>query len=262
MQVIIISTLVLTVLGLACGVILALGARFFQVQEDPRIGAVTELLPGANCGACGFAGCAGYAAALVKDGAAPTRCPSCTSEASARIAALLGATPAAAAVRQAALVLCGGRNAKARKRFAYNGIADCAAAAATAGGDKACTYGCLGYGTCARVCPSNAISVEDGLARVHPDRCIACRRCVAACPRRIIRMVPVDRHIHVLCSSKDPGAAVRKVCGVGCIGCRICTKLSDGAIEMDGALAVVNYDKPLDNEAVVEKCPGKCIVKV
>lgn len=262
MQLMILAIIAVTAIGLVCGIALALGARFFSVQEDPRIGQVTDLLPGANCGGCGFAGCAGYAAALVGGRAEANRCPSCNPESLVRIAAVLGIAPVQALERQAAIVLCGGGNTQARKRFAYDGVVDCAAAAAVGGGDKACGYGCLGYGSCVRVCPVNAIAVNDGVAVVHANLCIACGRCVKACPRGIIRMVPVNRHIHVFCSSKDTGAVVRKVCSVGCIGCRICTKLSDGAIVMDGALAVVNYDRPLDNDAVVEKCPGKCIRKV
>ena len=262
MNLILLSILSITAIGLVCGIALALAARFFSVQEDPRIEAVTDLLPGANCGACGFAGCAGYAAAIVKDGTPANRCPSSSSEAAIRIAAVLGIEPVSASARKVALVLCGGTNTKAPKRFIYDGLIDCAAAAAVGGGDKACTAGCLGYGSCVRVCPSDAIEVIDGLAHVHPDKCISCGKCVVACPRGIIHMVPDNRQIHVLCSSKAPGAAVRKVCSIGCIGCRICTKLSDGAITMDGALAVVNYDMPLDNEVVVEKCPAHCIVKV
>ncbi len=261
MNLITISIITIGAIGLVCGIALALGARFFQVDEDPRIATVTEMLPGANCGACGFAGCAGYAARLVEDLAAPTLCSPISSENAAKIAAFLGATAPAATVRQVARVLCGGNDAKAKKSFHYSGITDCAAAAAVAGGDKACSYGCLGYGSCARVCPANAISIINGLAVVDPALCIGCRRCVEACPRHLIKMVPEEHQIHVLCSSQDPGAKVRKICSVGCIGCRICTKLADGAITMEGTLAVVNYDLPLTNEAVVEKCPAKTIVK-
>ena len=262
MNLITISIITIGAIGLVCGIALALGARFFQVDEDPRIATVTEMLPGANCGACGFAGCAGYASAIVAGQAPPNRCPSCSSAALAQIAAALGVAPIEAGAREVALVLCRGDNEQARKRFIYDGITDCAAAAAVGGGDKACRYGCLGYGTCVRVCPAGAIEVVAGVARVHPELCISCRKCVAACPRGIIRMVPENRRIHVFCSSKDPGAEVRKVCKVGCIGCRICTRLAEGAITMDGALAVVNYERPLDNEEVVAKCPGKCILKV
>jgi Na+-translocating ferredoxin:NAD+ oxidoreductase subunit B len=243
-------------------VALALGARYLRTRENFLVETVTQLLPGANCGACGFAGCAGYASAIVAGKAPPNRCPSCAAESLAKISAALGIAPIEASERKVAIVLCRGDNDQANKRFTYDGITDCAAAAAVGGGDKACRYGCLGYGTCVRVCPAHAIEVVNGVARVHPDLCISCGQCVAACPRGIIRMVPQSRRIHVFCSSKDPGAEVRKVCKVGCIGCRICTRLAAGAITMDGTLAVVNDDLPLENEEVVAKCPGKCILKV
>ncbi len=256
------SILWVSLIGLVCGLALALASRYFGVKEDPRIGKLADLLPGANCGGCGYAGCTAYAAAMVAGEAPANLCAPGGSELTCKLCEVLGVEAGEPAVRKVALVLCGGDNTKARKRFAYNGIVDCAAAAATAGGDKACEFGCLGYGSCARVCPVDAIEIVDGLARVHPEICIGCGKCVAACPRNLIKLVPENRHIHVLCSSRAPGAAVRKVCSVGCIGCRICTKFADGAIAMDGTLAVVNYDLPLENDVVVEKCPGKCIRKV
>ena len=248
-------------IGAFCGAALALAAYYLSVPEDPRIEQVTAELPGVNCGGCGFAGCADYAKAMVTGGAEADRCPVCTAAAVMKIAALLGKN-AAPTGRKVALVRCGGCVGEAPRRFAYNGITDCAAAAATAGGDKACAYGCLGYGSCARVCPVNAITISDGLARVDPDVCITCGKCVAACPRNLILLVPEAAKIHILCSSKDKGPVVKKVCGVGCIGCTLCVKLADGAISMDGFLAKIDYTKPPTNEALVDKCPGHCIRKV
>jgi ferredoxin len=160
-----------------------------------------------------------------------------------------------------AQVLCCGGHTAARRRFVYNGIADCAAVAAIAGGDKGCTYGCLGYGSCARICPVHAIGVVDGLAQVNRTLCVACGRCVTVCPRRIIKLTPAAREIHVRCSNRDKGPAVKAVCATGCIACRICTKLADGAIAMDGFLAVVDYSKPLVSDDVVARCPTHCIRK-
>jgi len=249
-------------MGLACGGALALAARFLSVREDPRVERAAELLPGANCGGCGYAGCADYAKAIVLEGAAINLCAPGGGEVIGKIAQLMG-VEAAAAERKVALVLCGGDSGNAPRRFAYNGVADCRAAHAVDGGDKQCRYGCLGYGSCARVCPVGAIEITaGGLAVVHPGVCIGCGACVKACPRSLIRMVPVSRTIHVLCSSRDKGPIVKQACKVGCIGCTLCAKLADnGAIAMDGFLAVVDYDKELTNEAVVEKCPGKCIVQ-
>jgi electron transport complex protein RnfB len=254
------STLCIGGIGLASAAALAVAEKFFSVQEDPRVGKVAELLPGVNCGGCGYAGCADYARAIVLHGAPCTLCAPGGATCAHAVAAFLG-MEAVALEKRVALVLCCGDDSEATRRAAYNGITDCAAAQATAGGDKGCTYGCLGYGSCARICPVDAISIQNGLAKVDKAACIACGKCVAACPRKIIKLVPAAAEIHVLCSSKDKGPAVKKVCGTGCIGCRMCTKFADGAINMDGFLAVVDYTKPLTNEETIAKCPVKCIRK-
>lgn len=260
MDTIITSTLCIGGIGLVSATALAVAEKFFSVQEDPRIAKVTDMLPGANCGGCGYAGCAAYAKSIIMDDVACNLCAPGGSACSTAIASFLGRV-AASVEKRTAIVLCCGDNTHAIRRATYNGITDCAAAQATAGGDKGCTYGCLGYGSCARVCPVQAITVINGIAKVDKLRCIACGKCVDICPRKIIKLVPASAEIHVLCSSKDKGPAVKKVCSTGCIGCRICTKLADGAISMDGFLAVVDYSKPLTNEEVISKCPGHCIQK-
>ena len=240
---------------------LAVADKYLSVPEDPRIGKVTGLLSGANCGGCGYAGCADYARAIVLQDAELNLCTPGGSACANAIAAFLGKA-AEALEKRTALVLCCGDNAETVRRAAYNGINDCAAAQATAGGDKGCTYGCLGYGSCARVCPVNAIAISNGLAKVDKNRCIACGKCVAACPRKLIKLVPSSAVIHVLCHSKDKGPTVKKVCGTGCIGCRLCTKIADdGAIFMDGFLAVVDYTKPPTHDELIAKCPSHCIRK-
>ena len=145
----------------------------------------------------------------------------------------------------------------------YNGICDCSVAAMTAGGDKGCTYGCLGYGACANVCPKGAISIHDGLAKVDKRLCIGCGKCVTACPKKIIELVPASATIHVLCANPDKGPNVRKVCGVGCMGCHLCEKNSGGKeaghFTFQGFLAKVNYENPPTDEQIVAKCPAKCM---
>ncbi len=258
---VVLTAIIVGGVGLICGVALALAARFLAVYEDPRIGQITEILPGANCGGCAFAGCADYAKAIVMNDAAINLCTPGGQEVLDKLCAFLGKT-AEAAEKKVAIVLCGGDADKAPRRFAYNGVADCAAAQAVHGGDKTCTYGCLGYGSCARVCPVGAIEIANGLAKVHKDLCIGCGACVKTCPRALIQMIPVSRAIHVLCSSRDKGPITKKACSVGCIGCTRCTKLvDDEQIKMDGPLAVVDYDKPLDNQDVIDKCPVHCIAR-
>jgi electron transport complex protein RnfB len=256
-----VQALIIGGLGLLAGAILAIASKYLSVYEDPRIEQLTALLPGLNCGACGFAGCAGYAGALVAQGAQVDRCSPGGGETGKKLAAFLG-VEARMPQRQVALVLCGGSSALAGRASRYNGIADCASAELVAGGGKACRYGCMGLGTCARVCPAAAIEVADGLAAVHPDLCIGCRKCVDACPRRLIKLVPEERFIHVLCSSPERGADVKKVCDVGCIGCTLCAKTVNSlGIQMKGALAVVDYGVALDNEETIAKCPQHTIVR-
>lgn len=253
------STLCIGGVGLVSAAALAVADKFLTVPEDPLITKVAECLPGANCGACGFAGCADYARAIVKEGAEPNLCAPAGSGGAHAIAVILGQTPGLAAERKVALVLCCGDFTEALRRSYYNGIADCVAAQATAGGDKGCTYGCLGYASCVRACPVQAIRLERGIAKVDKHRCISCGKCVSTCPRKLIKMVPAKAEIHVLCSSMDKGPVVKKVCGTGCLGCRICTKLAGDAIIMDGFLAKVDYSKEVNNPELIAKCPGKCI---
>ncbi|MFO7870105.1 MAG: RnfABCDGE type electron transport complex subunit B [Kiritimatiellia bacterium] len=261
MNTILITGITVGGIGAAAGAALAVASRFLSVRDDPRVEKVAGVLPGVNCGGCGYAGCADYAKAIVLNDAPINLCSAGGQEVLEKVAEVMG-KEADAEEKKAAIVLCGGDLDKAPRRFEYNGVADCAAAAAVDGGDKACGYGCLGYGSCARVCPVGAIEIKHCLAYVHPDVCIGCGACVNACPRGLIKLVPVSRQIHVVCSSKDRGAAVKKVCKVGCIGCTKCAKNVDSKqITMDGALAVVDYDKPLENEKLVELCPGNCIVK-
>ncbi len=255
------SALLMGGVGLFCSALLGVAVRFFAVHEDARIAALAALLPNANCGACGLAGCADYARSIVLNAAPVNLCRPGGAEVCRRMAAVMG-VEATAMERQVAIVRCGGGNSAAARRFRYNGIADCAAAAAVGGGDKACRYGCLGLGACARVCPVSAIEITaDSLAVVHPELCIGCGQCVAACPRALIRLVPETRRLHVLCRSPERGPVVRRQCAVGCIGCTRCAKAAPEAIHMEGALAVVDYRQPLEQTEIVALCPAHTIVE-
>lgn len=248
--------------GFLCGGALALGSHFLSVDEDPRIAAIAAALPGANCGGCGFAGCAQYAEAISKGEAPFCSCAPGGLASAVEIAKIMGEDFDGKIESFTAVVKCGGDNSHASKHFLYNGIKDCAAAAAVAGGDKGCPYGCLGYGSCARVCSRNAIEIANGIAKVHPGLCAGCGACVKACPRHVIELLPKSLTVHVLCKSKDSGAAVKKYCSRGCIGCRICAKFSnEGAIIFDGPLARVNNDIPFEGEEAIAKCPAKCLRK-
>ena len=257
-----IAVAVIAGIGLVSAIALAVADRYLSVKEDPRIGIITAELPGANCGGCGFPGCDGYARALVAGTAPNGACSAATEECVAAIAKVLG-VEATATEKRVALVKCCGSRSEAIRVGDYNGICDCAVAAATAGGDKGCRFGCLGYGACANVCPKNAISIVDGLAKVEKRLCIGCGKCVKACPRNLIELVPYSATIHVLCNNPVRGPEVRKVCGVGCMGCRLCEKNSGGKeaghFTFDGFLAKVNYANPPVDEQIVAKCPAKCM---
>ncbi len=247
--------------GLVCGTALAMAAKFLSVKEDPRVAEIDEILPGANCGGCGYAGCTAYAEAIVLKDAPINMCAPGGAEVLALLAQATGQN-AEAAERKVAVVFCAGDNKKAPRKHLYNGLADCAAAHSLGGGDKLCSYGCLGYGSCVRVCPNGSISLVNGLAIVNPRTCIGCGACVRTCPRNLIEMVPESKTIHVLCSSKDKGPIAKKACKVSCIGCRMCLKLAGDSFEMtDKFLAARNYDIPVEKELIIEKCPGKCIIK-
>jgi Na+-translocating ferredoxin:NAD+ oxidoreductase RNF subunit RnfB len=258
----IVAVLVIAGVGLVAATVLAVADKFLAVREDPRIGMVTAALPGANCGGCGFAGCGDYARALVEGTAPNGACSAGGDECAAACAKILG-VEASATERRVALVKCCGTRSETVRVGDYNGLCDCNVAAATAGGDKGCRFGCLGYGACANVCPKNAISIVDGLAKVEKRLCIGCGKCVSVCPRRIIELVPASATVHVLCNNPVRGPEVRKVCGVGCLGCRLCEKNSGGKeaghFTFDGFLAKVNYDNPPADEQIAAKCPAKCM---
>ncbi len=247
--------------GLGCGLLLAMAARFLSVREDARIEAIIDGLPGANCGACGFAGCSEYARAIIEDHTPVNLCKPGGNETIETLCAILG-VEAETAEREVALVFCGGHDGAAKHQAKYNGIADCAAAERIGGNGKACPFGCMGLGSCARTCPVNAIEITDRhLAVVHPEICISCGACVKTCPRGLISMIPETRTVHILCRSSDRGPVVRKYCDVGCIGCMRCVKAVDKkGIAMEGTLAVVDYSTPISDPAVAETCPPTSIV--
>lgn len=246
-------------IGLAAAVALGLAAKKFAVEVDPRELAIVEALPGANCGACGFPGCAGYAKALVAGKVDLNQCPPGGAETVTVLARILG-VEATASEPEIAVVCCQGDRSLAGDRYRYLGLDDCAAAQKVAGGPKLCPAGCLGLGSCARACPFGAIEMtEQGLAVISRELCTGCRKCVAACPRQLIRMTPERVTVHVLCSSHDKGALVRKYCKVGCIACHICQKTVPEAYRIEDFLAVVDYQAAERAGEAIAKCPTHCL---
>jgi electron transport complex protein RnfB len=254
------AIIALSALALVSSLILAMVARAFAVPVDQKVEEIEGALPGANCGGCGLPGCSELARRIAEGKADVDACPVGGESVAHDIARIMGKAFEGGGVRSVAVILCGGDDQVAEKRFHYNGIKDCTSAAILFGGDKACRYGCLGLGTCAGVCPFDALHMlPSGLPEVDPDKCTACGKCVAACPKKIIKLVPVNRRLHILCSSHDKGAKVRKICAVGCIGCTKCVKEApEGAISMQDNLAVVDYTYEIP-DSVAAVCPMRTI---
>ncbi|NLJ89163.1 MAG: RnfABCDGE type electron transport complex subunit B [Epulopiscium sp.] len=247
-------------LGILFGAGLGYASKKFAVEVDERIPKVRDLLPGANCGGCGFAGCDAFATAVVEEGVDICSCPVNSDESAGKIAALLGVDPSCS-IKRVALVKCKGTCSNSQNKYDYYGIMDCNdAAAIPGGGAKACSYGCLGLGSCKKVCPFDAIRIEDGIAVIDEDKCTACGNCVDACPKAVIELVPKQNKVRVLCNSNDKGKEVKEACSVGCIGCKLCVKSCEyDAIDFEDNLAHINYEKCSHCMACVEKCPTKII---
>lgn len=248
-------------IGLLAGVLLAVLSKIMAVPVDEKEEAITEILPGANCGACGFSGCSGYASALSKGNTKDTGlCAPGGSEVSAQIAEIMGLA-AATITPMAAVVRCMGNDTCAYKKMDYSGVSSCKMAAQLFGGDKTCIYGCLGLGDCQRACPYDAINICNGIAIVSPELCRACKKCVAECPKGLIELMPKsETKAAVLCRNHDKAAMVKKECEVGCLGCTKCVKTCpEGAISMDNAVAVVDYNKCTGCGKCEEACPNNTI---
>ena len=249
-------------LGGGFGLLLAIAARAFAVKQDERIPKITEVLPGANCGGCGYTGCAAYAEAICKGEASPGRCAVGGAAASEAIAAIMGVEATPVAERRAHILCCGDCHT-AKEKYRYEGATDCAAAARLGGGAKLCPHGCVGLGSCAAICPMGAITVQDGLAKVDRSLCVGCGLCLSACPKHLIYLIPVEADYAVLCSSSESGKETRAACEAGCIGCRICEKKCEaGAITVVNNLATINYDLCTGCGACAEACPRKIIKKL
>ena len=246
-------------MGLIFGALLAVAAKIFEVKKDERIPLIVDCLPGANCGGCGFAGCAAYAEAICNGEAPVNSCPVGGAVAAAKIAEIMG-VEAVETERLVAFVACAGTCDVAKDRYINNQAIDCHAANRLAGGMKGCSFGCLGCGSCAEKCQFGGIKIVDGIAVVDRELCTNCGACIAECPRGVIIRVPYEAKALVLCNSKAPGKEVRAVCDAGCIGCGICAKNCEaGAIVVENNLAHIDSSKCIGCGVCVEKCPKKII---
>ena len=258
---ILIPVLVLLAAGALCAVLLTVASVFFSVKEDERAASIRDALPGANCGACGFSGCDGYAKALSEGKTDKTNlCTPGGDNAAKCIAAILG-VEALDVVEKVAYVACNGSCKPEEHKYEYSGPKTCKAANMSFGGDRFCTFACLGYGDCMRVCPRDAISItENNIAYIDPQKCIGCGICARECPNGIIHIVNDTVRTVVECSNHYKGAEVRKVCSNGCIACGKCARTCpEGAIEIVDNLARIDYTKCKNCGACVKACPVGCI---
>lgn len=256
MQGILIAAGIMGALGLLFGAVLSIIGQKFSVPVDPVQQSVRELLPGANCGACGYPGCDGYATAVASGKAPVNSCPVGGDSVSAKIGEVMGVR-ADAQVKMAAMVMCRGGMDRCGTRFTYEGPQDCKSAVLVASGDKACAYSCLGFGDCQKACPYGAITINDQrLAVVDETKCKGCTMCVASCPRGILKMMPTGHAIRRKCSTKDRGKAVRDICETGCVSCGKCERMCKfGALKMVNGLPEVDHDKCVGCMQCADNCP-------
>ena len=241
------------------GIALAVASKFFKVEEDGRIGKICELLPGANCGGCGRAGCAAMAEAIVKGEEKPSKCAVASPEAISQISEIMGIS-VENAVKMRAQVMCSGTYDLAAKKYIYDGVRDCISAVSLAGGDKLCPNGCIGLGSCVSVCKFDAIKIINGTAAVDYTKCQACGACVNQCPKSLIKLIPMEAKYWVGCNCSEKGALTKSWCEAGCIGCKICEKnCPTGAIKVENNLAKIDYTLCNSCGTCAEKCPRHII---
>ena len=271
MNFILIAVIVLGAIGLIAAIVLFAASKKFAVYEDPRIAQVSELLPGANCGGCGFAGCGGMADALVKGADAGSieglNCPVGGADVMGKVADLLGMAIANGEPK-VAVVRCNGTCEHRQKIAEYAGLRTCAAMNACGAGETACGFGCLGCGDCVEACQFDAIHVnpDTGITEVDEEKCTSCGACTKACPRNIIELRkkgPKGRRVYVSCVNKDKGAVSMKACKVSCIGCGKCEKECPfGAITVESNLSYIDPDKCRLCRKCEKACPTHAIIAV
>ena len=246
-------------LGLILGFMLAFAGVFFAVKINSRVSEILDVLPGANCGGCGYTSCSAYAKAIEENKESTNLCSVGGQDANITISEIMGVSPVFKN-RQRAQVMCSGTSALADKKYQYRGLSDCISASYLGGGDKECVYGCLGLGTCVNACKFGAIKVENGIAVVEYEKCTACGMCVQSCPKNIIKLIPYEATEWVGCISQNKGQVVREECQVGCIACGICAQSCPReAIEISEYVSHIDYEKCDGCGICVEKCPRKII---
>jgi Na+-translocating ferredoxin:NAD+ oxidoreductase RNF subunit RnfB len=259
MNIVVITAIFAAGLALVLGVALGVFRKVFHVETDVLVGLIRETLPGANCGACGFPGCDGFASAVAARTAPPDKCTVSSAEETKKRGGLLGVD--ASAVPKVAFLACQGTTDCAKPKGVYTGTPSCRGAKISAGGTKLCAWGCLGFGDCAKVCSFGAISIgTNGLPQIDGTRCTGCGKCTAECPQLILRQIPREQKGAIaLCANRNTiKPAVRKSCAVGCIKCGACVKKCQAeAIKLEGGVPVIDYAKCTSCGVCLTSCPSK-----
>ena len=254
--------LIFIVFGVVFGILLVAASRVFAVKVDPRASKITEALPGANCGACGYAGCADYADAIVNKGAPMNACLPGGKESASAIVEIMGAS-VEVAERLVPVLHCNGTCTATRQKFRFDGIQTCASAKRFYGGTGVCAYGCIGLGDCMHACESDVISFSDGIPVFCTEKCISCNKCATACPNQLIELRPESKKVDIRCSSRNTGKTAMQSCENACIGCKKCEKVCKfGAVHVENAFAVIDYGKCVSCGLCVKECPRGCITKL
>jgi len=248
-----------TVIGFLCALMLAIASKVMAVKTDERIVRLRGSLPGANCGACGFSGCDGYAQAMVNEGARTNLCTPGGDAVSMELSLMLG-VDFEDVIAQIVVIHCRGDSSARSHKMEYSGIRTCKAAKQLFGGQNACTFGCLGFGDCAAVCPNGAICIEKGLAHINTRKCTGCGLCAKACPNNVIFAEADTITTVVTCKNVEKGASVRKKCTCGCIACMRCVRECPAdAITVTDNLAGIDYEKCIGCGKCAEVCVTGCI---
>jgi Na+-translocating ferredoxin:NAD+ oxidoreductase RNF subunit RnfB len=262
MNMILFAVISVTAIGAICGIILTVASKLMYVKVNELAANLQEILPGANCGACGYPGCSGYAQSLADGQAKPNLCTPGGSAVLAKISEILG-VETTGLEQKIAVVNCGGDSNAQKKKMEYKGIKSCTAAKPLFGGEMSCAFGCIGYGDCQNACPGNAICINEGLARVIAKLCTGCGLCVKTCPNKLISLENIKTPVIVACKNIEKGAVTRKKCSSGCIACGKCVReCSSGAITMADNIAKIDYEKCTGCGHCVEVCVTKCIRKI
>ena len=254
--------LIISIISIISGLCLSIASVVMKVPQNKKIDEILKVLPGANCGACGFSGCEGYAKALAEGKSTPGLCSPGGDVVSKKLSNILGCDEKKVD-KKIAYIACNGTCNNTKPTTIYNGMSSCSAATLINNNNGTCPYGCLGFGDCVNTCKYNAITVENNIAKIDANKCIGCGMCVKTCPKNIIKLIKIKNQSIVNCSNNDKGPSTKKACKVGCLGCKLCEKTCKyNAIKVENNLANIDINKCTGCGECREICPNSCISTV